>query len=359
MFFARAFKLIVGSIYVINLLLLLAALACPYYDPGHYWILSLLGLFFKIFIAVHLFLMLVFLIGRVYSIFIFSCIILLFCIGPIIHATGLQVFGSLKLSNPDLKVMTYNIDDMQDFLDPYDTAQILKTVKEESPDIICFQEYYTNYEHKKSIVKRMDGMGYHFYYEYLTDPPKPGIGAGQALFSKIPFHNVQIIPFDSTINGAFSADFIIKGKPVRIYNIHFQSITLRDHETKIPSSLKDFQSPQKDYYRMLFTKIKWAFGKRGTQVRKVKREIQHTKVTVIVCGDFNDTPLSYTYKQMTEYLDDTFLESNFGLGSTYAGRIRLQRIDYILTSPYIRANTRVVHNPGSDHFPVVSTMSLE
>jgi endonuclease/exonuclease/phosphatase family metal-dependent hydrolase len=360
MFFARAFKVIISAIYCINLVLLLAALSCPYLDPDRFWIFSLLGLFFKIFVAVHIFLTVVFLIARIYPLVYFSLIMLLFCFSPVIHSTAFHIFSNHhEMASDNLKVMTYNIDDMGFFMRSSDTTAILETIKTESPDIVCFQEYYTNYEHKKSIVTRMEEMGYHYYYEYLTESPKPQIGAGQALFSKIPFQNIRPHPFPNTANGAFSADFNYRGNRFRLFNIHFQSITLRDHETKIPSSFNDFKSPQKDYYRMLFTKIMWGFQRRKAQVIKIKNEIKNTNENVILCGDFNDTPLSYTYHQMTEYLDDTFLKTNFGLGSTFAGRIPLQRIDYILVSPGIKpVLTRVVHNAGSDHFPVVGTVSF-
>jgi endonuclease/exonuclease/phosphatase family metal-dependent hydrolase len=360
MLFVRLFKFVVSFAFCLNLCLLLFALSSPYYDPANFWLPSLFGLFFKIFVAFHLFFVLIFLIGRHYRIVLFSVIVLLLCIPPMFNSSAFHFLAKTKIPAGHFKIMTYNINGFEFYQDAAIPALIFKTIHEEAPDIICFQEYFMSTAQHFHTITRMQRMGYAYYYEYITDNVGKENTVGQAVFSKIPFSNVHPIPFDSTANGAFSVDFGHNGDTFRLFNIHFQSITLRAHETKIPNSLKDFKSPQKDYYRMLFTKLRWAFQKRSRQVRSVKDCTDHAPYKVIVCGDFNDTPLSYTYRQMTEKLDDTFLETNFGLGSTYAGRIPLQRIDYILTDPSIKVDlTTVVHCPGSDHYPLVSSMSLK
>jgi len=358
MLFARLFKFIVFLAFGINLLLLLLALSARYIDPKYFWPPSLFGLFFRVFLVAHLFFILIFLIGRKRRLIWISSIALVMCLPAILHTFALRPFSMRKEGEHTLKLMTYNVNDFNMFQDTATSGLIGRTMKKENPDIVCFQEY-SNQGKKAQIIPVMLSLGYKYYYEYVTEEYGQDYKVGQAIFSKIPFINVQPIPFHTTANGAFSADFPIGKDTVRLFNIHFQSITLREHEMKIPTSLNDFKPPQKYYYRMLFVKMMWAFRKRSFQALKVREYMDRCKYKMIVCGDFNDTPLSFTYRQMTEKLGDSFLRSNFGMGSTFGGRVPLQRIDYILTDPAIETGlTRVVHCQGSDHFPVVTSFWL-
>ena len=71
---------------------------------------------------------------------------------------------------------------------------------------------------------------------------------------------------------------------------------------------------------------------------------------VIVCGDFNDTPLSYVYNQFNTNLVDAYRETATGIGVTYAGRVPAGRIDYNLHSGDLGANDFGIQSvPFSDH----------
>ncbi|MBL4655878.1 MAG: hypothetical protein JKY33_08665 [Bacteroidia bacterium] len=72
-----------------------------------------------------------------------------------------------------------------------------------------------------------------------------------------------------------------------------------------------------------------------------------------MCGDFNDTPSSYAYEQISKHLTDNFDKGNFGLGATYAGELPI-RIDYILNSKSITATKQqIIKEKFSDHYPLV------
>ena len=53
---------------------------------------------------------------------------------------------------------------------------------------------------------------------------------------------------------------------------------------------------------------------------------------MIVCGDFNDTPISYTYRTMSRDLNDAFRKVGRGYSHTYRGFFNMLRIDYVLCS---------------------------
>ena len=100
--------------------------------------------------------------------------------------------------------------------------------------------------------------------------------------------------------------------------------------------------------------MKKAFVIRANQVDILKRNIDHSPYPVIICGDFNDTPASYTYHEMTAGFHDSFCKAGTGfLGSTYAGNFPSFRIDYILYDDAFTASNYSKNSINfSDHYPV-------
>jgi endonuclease/exonuclease/phosphatase (EEP) superfamily protein YafD len=79
-----------------------------------------------------------------------------------------------------------------------------------------------------------------------------------------------------------------------------------------------------------------------------------------LCGDFNDTPVSYSYNQLTKNLGDSFTGSGRGLGATYIGRLPSYRIDYILHSEDLTPlNFQVSKIRLSDHYPISCYFSFK
>ncbi|MDD5346625.1 MAG: endonuclease/exonuclease/phosphatase family protein [Proteiniphilum sp.] len=74
---------------------------------------------------------------------------------------------------------------------------------------------------------------------------------------------------------------------------------------------------------------------------------------IIICGDFNDTPISYAYSRMKRGLKDAYISTAFGPGITYHQDLFLFRIDYILHNEGLKAfRTKVDRVPYSDHYPL-------
>lgn len=53
---------------------------------------------------------------------------------------------------------------------------------------------------------------------------------------------------------------------------------------------------------------------------------------MIVCGDFNDTPMSYTYRRMRGDFIDAFKRKGQGMVFTYRRLMGVLRIDYLFHS---------------------------
>ena len=93
---------------------------------------------------------------------------------------------------------------------------------------------------------------------------------------------------------------------------------------------------------------------RAPQVDAVAKYIDNTPYPVVLCGDFNDNPLSYSRKTLAEKLTDCYVSSGFGPGISYNRHGMFVRIDNIMCSDKWKAYgckvDKSIHY--SDHYPI-------
>ncbi len=152
---------------------------------------------------------------------------------------------------------------------------------------------------------------------------------------------------------AIYTDVLIREDTVRIVNLHLQSY----HIDPSQYSKINFQriSEEDDIRKMkkMGSKFKQAFIKRAVQARRIREFIDNSPYNVIVCGDFNDTPVSYAYRTVKGNLNDAFIQSGKGFGRTYIGELPSFRIDYIFHSDgFSSYNFQSEEFAFSDHLPV-------
>jgi endonuclease/exonuclease/phosphatase family metal-dependent hydrolase len=99
---------------------------------------------------------------------------------------------------------------------------------------------------------------------------------------------------------------------------------------------------------------------RANQAHVIDREIRESRNPyIVVCGDFNDTPISYAYRTIKGDLEDAFVESGSGMGISFNRYRFLFRIDYILHSKNMKAyNCTVGKLKVSDHYPVCTYLQF-
>jgi endonuclease/exonuclease/phosphatase (EEP) superfamily protein YafD len=117
----------------------------------------------------------------------------------------------------------------------------------------------------------------------------------------------------------------------------------------------DLDGPQK-----ILDRMRRAYIRRARQTDIIKDHISRSPYPVLVCGDFNDTPNSYTYHNISYGLEDAFKNAGYGMGATFVSIIPFLRIDFILYSPetFSPIYFRVLKRSLSDHYPIVSVMRL-
>ena len=106
-------------------------------------------------------------------------------------------------------------------------------------------------------------------------------------------------------------------------------------------------------------RLKRSFKKRAFQVGVIKEHMEKSPYPIVVCGDFNDTPNSFSYQKIFRGLSDSFLQKGNGFGSTFIGNIPFLRIDYILHSPDLTIQSFTTHKAKlSDHKAIESSLGL-
>ena len=248
-------------------------------------------------------------------------------------------------------------------------SKIMGLIRKESPDIVCFQEFYTDDEDFHNAEYLQDSLGYKFHYLHTTydkwykntsEMKWHHLQWGLAVFSRYEITDTGVVHFDEKGgNQSIFADLCVNGKTLRIYNNHLQSIHLGYDDYDTIEELSENQNTQWSRIRNILKKMKRAFTVRSDQARLVHNHVTGYQGQKIVCGDFNDSPISYTYQTISSGLNDAFIKQGKGFGQSFDTKLGFFRIDFILPDPTIQVNSyRSIHRAYSDHFPVIVTISL-
>lgn len=354
----------------VNLLavaLLLLAVLSVHIPPEKAHAIAMLGVAFEQLVVINLFFALSWLFTHKKLWCLVSVLALLFSLSalkaswPNPFRNEIEILGERRL-----KVLTYNTHLLQNST-PVERNELLRYVKNSGADVVCMQEYavykdrhYPTFNAVKHFLK--DEYPYS-YFDFSVHNRR--IQYGLAVYSKYPLIHKQSIRLETHGNGANYCDIIYSpSDTIRLFNVHLESNSL------VASDIDSMLS----LHGTIPAKLPHAYARRSAQVRAVHAEISCSPHPVIVCGDFNDVPVSYTYHVLSRSLNDAFLTAvnsshassyrknwlsslHAATGHTYVRRQMGVRIDYILSSPHLKATDfHVDQLPYSDHYPVTTTL---
>lgn len=353
----RLISWVLNSLSIVSAIALILSYLAPYVHPESIGIIPVFGLAYPLIVVVFISLMLIQLFFRKW--WALSMFVLL------IIGTGLH-FRILALGDGDdlpkgsssLKIMSYNVRLFGRYSETLELADetrlnILKFLKRESPDVVCFQEFYhqdkpTSFQTKDTIIPLLGIKDYQERYAHRISGRQ---NFGIALFSRYPIiekGEVRFGPEASISNFAIYSDIVFEKDTIRIYNVHLQSIRLEPDDKAALSS----EESETGFFAAM-EKVMSAFPERAEQSNRLMRHIANSKHPVVVCGDFNDTPISYTYQRFHNELTDAFRNCRRGIGKTYAGKIPAGRIDYIFHSESLGSHDFTIQEDAlSDHYAI-------
>lgn len=325
-------------------------------NPARFSAAAFFGLYFIPVAGINLLLLLLALIRRSRSVFI-PLVALLPSLLFIEYYFRLGEAGPDRVEGAEhLSVLTYNVGRFSADTDRRSRREcqqdILDFIREEDPDIVCLQEFYiSDPERLGTILGQYPYRHRHLY--------RLGSGGyfGNLTVSKYPILNSGKISFRGSANLSLWTDIRIGRKTVRVYNNHLESFNISF--TSLIKKIGNGPDELSEELVELHGKMNRSNLKRVEQVDIVLEHIRNSPCPAIICGDFNDTPMSYTFRRMRRGRLDTFQEAGNGFAATYSTFWPLLRIDYVLVpEDFGVLSHRTPRIPWSDHYPVSARLYL-
>ena len=348
-------KIIRSIIILLNLLAVISLLTSylsVYISPDKFWIPSFFGLAYPYILLGNILFVL-------YWLFSSSKFALISIITILLGYHHLQNYFQITASTTNEKgivICSYNIRSFQGIPEKNVNATknakaIFSYLKSRKPNIVCLQEF--SHMGIKGDLKNF--MSYYHISDQMHLQYGYAQNAGPAIFSSYPILNGGQIRFPHTSNMITYADLKIGKDTVRLFNCHLESYRFSSKEIDSLDSLSiQDQSQNIREARLFGSKLKRALKKRAIHAQTLREKINASPYPVIICGDFNDTPVSYTYHTIRgDDILDAFIESGQGIGNTYLGKLPSFRIDYILHSKQFKGYNFTINKVTfSDHYPV-------
>ena len=245
-----------------------------------------------------------------------------------------------------LKVMSYNVRSFIDNNGERCLDSIVNVIKAMNPDILCLQE-----------------MGFSEIADSLLEPLKPmprslsRVNLSPAIYSRYPIIKSGSIAGEGRGTSQW-VDVVIKKDTLRIFNNHLHTMSISANDSQDIEQGRILQDG--DRMRSIANRIASNSSIRASYVDTLRTVVAETPYDNIICGDFNDTPMSYVYGELIKGHKDAFVECGSGYGYTFRPMHRTLRIDYVLYSDGMEVQKYEVDPEAtlSDHLPVKATIKL-
>ena len=295
-------------------------------NPTDHPLLSTLGMTLPIFLLINLAFIFFWLIFKWRMVWISVCGFLLAYVPISIY---MPINSQKDIPEGALKVISYNVCSYGGNYKYEDGFEHVRDyLFDENPDIVCIQEdidtwrryafrsYEKHFAHNDTMVIANTAQSYN----------------ALGIHTKYPIIRRERIPYKSEANGSVAWWLKVGDDTLVVVNNHFESCHLnKDDRRQYRQILKGEMSRDsvREESKMLLIKLAEANAKRSGQIRAVRRYAQeHSQYPVIVCGDFNDSPVSYSRHAMSEVMTDCFVETGRGVGLSYNQKAFSLRIDH-------------------------------
>ncbi len=324
--------------------------AVTYLNPSIFPRLSLLTLAFPIFLAVNLAFVLFWLIFKASRVWLPLA-------GVALCWNFVRDYIPVNLPSPapadTWKVITYNTCTFggKEALDDEGHNQVVSYLGESNADIICLQETWGEAS-VKELRELLEGQG----YEVVRYK-------GEMLCSRLHIIESDTLSFPTRSNGGFRALLTDDVDTLLLVNCHLESNHLsQEVKREYKDAVRSYESDSIVHGLMpMLRLLSVAAPMRAAQTDSIAAIIERNRdLPIIICGDFNDTPVSYTHRVLTRRLSSAYVKSGRGAGITFLDRGFPVRIDHILyDGNYFNSfDTHIDHSISfSDHSPVITFLA--
>lgn len=259
------------------------------------------------------------------------------------------------------KLMSWNVKlfDLYNWSGNKETrSKMFDFIKAEKPDILCLQEFYSE---DTGEFCNLDSLRAHHNYSWssyaYTITLRKTDHWGVAMFSRFPIINHGKIVFNNRSNNiCLYSDVVIHDDTIRVYNVHLQSVNFGYADIRFVETMlsREESEDEIENSKNILRRMKRAYTRRAGQANAIADHMKLCPYPIIICGDFNDTPISYAYRILSNDMTDAFRESGSGFGKTFVNPLPLPRIDYIFHSQNLGSwEFQTIETAGmSDHYPL-------
>ena len=240
-------------------------------------------------------------------------------------------------------------------------GKVYEYLCDEQPDIIClqedvdvwrryvFQEYAKNFAYNDTCVLAKNASTFN----------------ALGIHTRFPIIHRERIPYSSASNGSVAWWLNVQGDTLIVVNNHFESCHLNSNDRRQYRQIikgEMSRDSARNESKVLLVKLAEANAKRAPQIDAVLQYVEaHSQYPVIVCGDFNDNPISFSRHRMAERLTDCYVASGRGIGLSYNQKAFALRIDHIFCSKDIQPYQCKVDGKmdASDHNPMTCWLKID
>lgn len=228
---------------------------------------------------------------------------------------------------------------------------IFRYLKEADADIVCLQEVGW----QQSFREQMQGIYPHSLFTQMGERKASTL----AIYTRYPIVRSEPIAYPSLGNGSMAYYLLINRDTVLVVNNHFETTHLSlDERQKYKEMLKGEvgRREARSESRRMYWRLAESSRLRAPQADSVHAYVErHRDYPAIVCGDFNDSPISYTRRTVAKGLTDCFVSTGRGLGVSFNPKGFFVRIDHVMCSEAFEPYDCHVDNgvAASDHYPII------
>lgn len=361
---------------VINIVLCsLFVLACcnSFLQPQKWWLIAFLGLtfpFLLVLVTAFIFFWLIFRSRWA----ILPIVTLLLGYTNIRALVGFHYGKEVRKLKPEgsLRILTWNVSWFDEQLKADKSrvsyrSKMLEFIDENKPDVLCFQEYFEPHHKRYPYSNKTDfaRLGYPYsFIAYDYTGWRKHWQTGIAIYSKYPIIDSVHIRYPGPLayrasESLIGADINFNGQPIRVFTTHLQSVLFKDKDYRNIEIIKTGSDSVLEASKSLALKLARGYQFRSQQVEIVRDQLDSSPYPVIICGDFNDVPNSYTYFRIKGDRKDAFTESGKGIGRTFSNIAPTLRIDYIMPDKRFEVQQYMRYFvPYSEHYPVITDLTL-
>lgn len=242
------------------------------------------------------------------------------------------------------------------------THRTLRYIVGSGADVVCTQELMGMADEGLPPIPQSLRDSLNARYPYIVHAPY----TDQTVFSRFP---LKVEERDERTTAwprrwsRFTAR--IHGRDVTLIVVHLASYMLSREERQVISNVRGPRSARRsvaEFKGSVYGKLKAAYRERADDADQLRRQIEKTSGPLLLCGDFNDVPASWTYRIVRgEDLMDAYTQTGMGMMVTYNLFNLYFHIDQVFYRPDggLRAlSTRKGDIDSSDHYPVLARFAL-